>query len=152
MKENKNEKEKENPLEEKKRKELEEKFNDVNSENIITEEKPKRGRKKKEIVDDTTINEQDLHMQGQFFVDLMNTLRYQIHQQIPPITDNHASVFITSYIAISKKYGDIASKYMPEIMIIGAIGMICYDTYMHIEKIKKITKEMRERENGTGTN
>lgn len=113
---------------------------------IISEpkEKPKRrGRPKgsknkkklKEPEPEITFDTLKAEQEATFFLGLCETIRNGLGIT-KPISEFNKKCFISSYTELSKKYGDISSEYMPEIMFTGSLILIGYDTYSELKALK----------------
>lgn len=124
------------------KKPLQEEKEVVKQELLNSEPKKKRGRPKK-TTDIPVVDIQAVEQEARFFLSMIQSGREMVGVK-KPINDMPAMVFIQSYKGLVMKYGDVATKWMPEILFISSVGLILHDTYSEI-KVQKIKKKVEQK-------
>jgi len=132
----KKEAKKDTPLQEQIKEQLAQEIN----QDIPTEKpkKKKRGRPKKTKPKEP--DQEELMQQGAVLCEVLELIRANIGCPNPEIPPMQKLVFVKSLAEITQKYGSFA--YMPEVMFVGSLGMILFDTYSQVKPQK--TKEKQE--------
>lgn len=87
----------------------------------------KRGRPAKAAVVVPPPDLNAIEQEAKFFLALIGSGREMIGV-VKAIPDMTQAMFIQSYKGLVLKYGDIATKWMPEILFVCSAGLIIYDT------------------------
>jgi len=108
-------------------------------------EKPKKKKaytRKKKVVAPPPDPEQ-LKKEGMFFIDLMSNGRKSMGIE-KPIAESSQVMFVNSYAMLIIKYGDIATKWMPEVLMGTCLVIIGFDTLTEYKKIRLAEKKAKE--------
>lgn len=107
---------------------------------ILTEAPKKtRGRPKKKVEVAPPLDMNAIEQEARFFLSMIQSGR-EMAGLDKPIGDMPATMFVQSYKGLVIKYGDVATKWMPEILFISSVGLILHDTYTEI-KIKNAAQK-----------